>query len=97
MEYYVYKGNQMQYISGYKDLFTINGGGSYDQEGNQNKVGKWKELDKRFWINRQIIYAGEYNVEGMKVGRWDIMYDNEFGYKTIGDGSYDQEGSQKKI
>ncbi|CAD8099421.1 unnamed protein product [Paramecium sonneborni] len=90
-----------KYNEGYKQI----GGGSYDQEGNQNKIGKWIELDDQFYEHKQVTYIGEYNMNGIKIGRWDIMYckyDNEKYqqmYKGIysGGGSYDQGGNQKKI
>ncbi|CAD8107873.1 unnamed protein product [Paramecium sonneborni] len=73
------------------------GGGSYDQEGNQKKIGRWTELDEGFDSQKQLTYKGEYNVNGMKVGRWEII-SNQYGeYKQIGGGSYDSEGNQKKI
>ncbi|CAD8129046.1 unnamed protein product [Paramecium sonneborni] len=88
------------------------GGGSYDEEGNQKKIGKWVELDEGFNYHKQITYNGEYNMNGMKVGRWDTIFCNSyeyflrimqtlFIYKKIqiysGGGSYNQEGNQKKI
>ncbi|CAD8131250.1 unnamed protein product [Paramecium sonneborni] len=87
-------------------LFKYSGGGSYDQEGNQKKIGKWVELFEGFFCYAKVIYNGEYNMDGMKVGKWDIMYckREEQEYKQIifkylysGGGSYDQEGNQKKI
>ncbi|CAD8106477.1 unnamed protein product [Paramecium sonneborni] len=75
------------------------GGGSYDQEGNSIKIGNWVELDEDFDCKKQIISHGEYNMNGLKVGRWVIMYckENEHQYRQIGGGSYDQEGKQIKI
>ncbi|CAD8129265.1 unnamed protein product [Paramecium sonneborni] len=86
------------------------GGGSYDQEGNQKKIGKWVELDEQFLNFKQVTYNGEYNLNGMRVGIWDIMYckKDEQEYKQIikgnihknicsGSGFYDNEGNQKKI
>ncbi|CAD8131166.1 unnamed protein product [Paramecium sonneborni] len=75
------------------------GGGSYDKEGNQIKIGEWIELDEKFAKFYQVTHQGSYNKNGMKVGRWDIMY-NDYGsgiYQQIGGGSYDEEGNQKKI
>ncbi|CAD8101956.1 unnamed protein product [Paramecium sonneborni] len=68
------------------------GGGSYDQDESQKKIGKWVELDEGFWYQKQVTHIGEYN-KGMKVGRWDILFEG----KKIGGGTYDQEESQKKI
>ncbi|CAD8128965.1 unnamed protein product [Paramecium sonneborni] len=92
-----------------KEYYKI-GGGLYDQEGNQIKIGKWIELDKKFNHHNQIINSGEYNIHGMKIGRWDIMYCKykEKKYQKMqillkiiqifsGGGSYDQEGNQIKI
>ncbi|CAD8129055.1 unnamed protein product [Paramecium sonneborni] len=53
------------------------GGGSYDQEGNQKKIGKWVELDEGFNIQKKVTYVGEYDMNGMKVGRWDIVFKDE--------------------
>ncbi|CAD8096154.1 unnamed protein product [Paramecium sonneborni] len=85
-------------------------GGSYDQEGNQKKIGMWIELDEEFDYLKQVTQKGEYNMNEMKVGRWDILYCNsrEQEYQQMqiliiifkihsGGGSYDQEGNQKKI
>ncbi|CAD8130639.1 unnamed protein product [Paramecium sonneborni] len=75
------------------------GGGSYDLKGSQIKIGKWVELDEGFYNLKQATYHGEYDMKGMKVGKWDIMHclREEIEYKQIGGGSYDQEGSEKKI
>ncbi|CAD8107875.1 unnamed protein product [Paramecium sonneborni] len=81
----------------YEYLNIYSGGGLYDQEGNQKKIGKWTELDEEFYGYNKFTHNGEYNMNGMKVGRWDII-SNQYGeYKQIGGGSYDQEGNQKKI
>ncbi|CAD8129677.1 unnamed protein product [Paramecium sonneborni] len=62
----------------FKSTNVYSAGGSYDQEGNQRKVGKWVELDAGFYCfqynSKQVTYNGEYNMNNMKVGRWDIMY-----------------------
>ncbi|CAD8118554.1 unnamed protein product [Paramecium sonneborni] len=54
----------------------ISGGGTYDQKGNQIKIGKWIELDEDFTFDKQVTYSGDYNDNGKKVGRWDIMFAN---------------------
>ncbi|CAD8129056.1 unnamed protein product [Paramecium sonneborni] len=61
------------------------GGGSYDLEGNQKKIGKWTELDEGFDSQKQFTYNGEYNKNGMKVGKWDIISINygEYEYMQI--------------
>ncbi|CAD8130238.1 unnamed protein product [Paramecium sonneborni] len=42
------------------------GGGSYDQDGTQKKIGNWAELDEVFNDDKQLTYYGEYNRNGMK-------------------------------
>ncbi|CAD8089905.1 unnamed protein product [Paramecium sonneborni] len=71
-----YKGNKI-------------GGGQYDeQEQYERKIGKWIELSDGFYFDSQIIYIGEYNDDGTKIGRWDIMYQWEKDYQKIGRGLY---------
>ncbi|CAD8130341.1 unnamed protein product [Paramecium sonneborni] len=53
------------------EIYINSGGGSYDQEGNQKKIGKWVELDEGFDSNKQTTYNREYNIYGYKIGRWD--------------------------
>ncbi|CAD8096611.1 unnamed protein product [Paramecium sonneborni] len=74
-------------------------GGSYDNDGNQKKIGKWIELVEGFNDEKQIIYNGQYNINGVKIERWDILFCqyNWQGYIQIGGGSYDNNGDQKKI
>ncbi|CAD8130987.1 unnamed protein product [Paramecium sonneborni] len=87
------------YCSRDEEEYEQIGYGTYDQEGNQKKIGKWVELDERFSLSKQITYNGEYNMHGVKIGRWNIMYcrQKEKEFKQIGGGSYDQEGNQQKI
>ncbi|CAD8118306.1 unnamed protein product [Paramecium sonneborni] len=87
----------MQTLYKYKEIYS--GGGLYDQEGSQKKIGKWIELDEGFWDVKQVIYNGEYNMNGLKIGRWDVKfrYCSQEPFKQIGGGLYDQEGNQKKI
>ncbi|CAD8085725.1 unnamed protein product [Paramecium primaurelia] len=68
------------------------GGGSYDQEGEGLKVGKWIELSDSFNGCSEVAYVGEYK-NGIKVSRWDIEYKG----KKIGGGSYDERGEGIKI
>ncbi|CAD8129089.1 unnamed protein product [Paramecium sonneborni] len=44
------------------------GGGSYDKEENQIKIGNWVEFDEEFHDKKQVISHGEYNKNGLKVG-----------------------------
>ncbi|CAD8095966.1 unnamed protein product [Paramecium primaurelia] len=83
----------------YKNLENFSGGGLYLQGGDGQKVGIWIELSDQFKQYEQISYAGEYNKNGKKVGRWDIWYkDSETKYnEQIGGGYYDQEGQGVKI
>ncbi|CAD8074312.1 unnamed protein product [Paramecium sonneborni] len=64
------------------------GNGSYDNS-QEIKIGKWVELWENFEYGSQVIYMGEYNMNGMKVGRWDIMFSDSHinqEYKQIGGG-----------
>ncbi|CAD8096603.1 unnamed protein product [Paramecium sonneborni] len=58
------------------------GGGSYDQEENQKKIGRWIELDEGFASQKQVTYIGIYNMKGIKIGTWeeiDIRSKEKFG------------------
>ncbi|CAD8125043.1 unnamed protein product [Paramecium sonneborni] len=85
------------------DIFRLGGeqigGGLYDeQEGGSRKIGRWIELSQNFYDYSQVTYNGEYNQNGQKVGRWNIMYNEGLGYKQIGGGLYDEfEGYSRKI
>ncbi|CAD8213918.1 unnamed protein product [Paramecium pentaurelia] len=74
------------------------GGGSYDEEGNGFKIGKWIELDVDFQYSKQLIYNGVYN-DGKKFGRWDTQYRqyNSCDFKIIGGGSYGEGAGDIKI
>ncbi|CAD8129685.1 unnamed protein product [Paramecium sonneborni] len=92
-----------------KQYECFSGGGQYDQEGSEKKLGKWIDLDEGFKIQKQVTYNGEYNLNGMKVGRWDILFNQGDEYKQMniiisvhifsGGGSYgyDQEIGEKKV
>ncbi|CAD8068146.1 unnamed protein product [Paramecium sonneborni] len=74
------------------------GGGFYDDEKGQ-KFGKWIELWDKFLFEKEIFYQGEYNMKGVKIGRWNIYYD-KYGSlqpKYIGGGLYDKEEGWIKI
>ncbi|CAD8154101.1 unnamed protein product [Paramecium octaurelia] len=70
----------------------IIGGGSYDEEGNWVKNGRWIDLDDGFELKKQITYNGEYR-NGKKIGIWNILYKGG----KIGGGSYDERGEEIKI
>ncbi|CAD8129466.1 unnamed protein product [Paramecium sonneborni] len=72
------------------------GGGFYDSIYG-NKTGRWVDIEKDFWRFKQVIYDGEYNIKGMKIGRWDTLYCQveEKEYKLIGGGSYDSSSGVK--
>ncbi|CAD8129516.1 unnamed protein product [Paramecium sonneborni] len=92
------RSKQLQKI--YKNKKNVfSGGGSYDQEGNQQKIGKWVEIDDGYYKENLVIYNGLYNIKGKKIGLWCTMqcFNGEKEYKQIGGGQYDQEGNQKKI
>ncbi|CAD8128829.1 unnamed protein product [Paramecium sonneborni] len=52
------------------------GGGQYEeqQDGICVKVGMWIEVWEGFNDNAQVTYSGQYNLNGVKVGQWEIMY-----------------------
>ncbi|CAD8129435.1 unnamed protein product [Paramecium sonneborni] len=51
------------------NIYVNSGGGSYDQEISQRKIGVWVELFEGFQYYAQITYNWEYNMKGMKIGR----------------------------
>ncbi|CAD8087939.1 unnamed protein product [Paramecium primaurelia] len=55
------------------------------------KVGKWIELNDRFWDLAQVLLIGDYK-NGRKVGRWDTLHRirNNKPFEIIGGGSYDK-------
>ncbi|CAD8130323.1 unnamed protein product [Paramecium sonneborni] len=53
---------------------TQSGDGQYDQEGKQKKIGRSIELEEWIDPNKYITYNGEDNMNGMKVGRWNIWF-----------------------
>ncbi|CAD8190275.1 unnamed protein product [Paramecium pentaurelia] len=61
------------------------GCGSYDEKGNELKIGWWVELNHRFSDYSQVFYIGEYK-NGYQVEN-----------KEIGGGSYDQGNNGIKI
>ncbi|CAD8119990.1 unnamed protein product [Paramecium sonneborni] len=72
------------------------GGGSYEYEEGEKKIGMWVEQGNGFWNEAQVIYSGKYDKKGKKVGRWDILYKGEYdlAYQQIGGGLY-QKGQLK--
>ncbi|CAD8141269.1 unnamed protein product [Paramecium pentaurelia] len=88
----------IEYRDNSSKQFSKIGGGQYDQGSDEIKIGKWIDLDERFYLYNQVTYNGEYK-NGKKVGRWDIEFrDNssQLFYK-IGGGSYDDRGDGVKI
>ncbi|CAD8203039.1 unnamed protein product [Paramecium octaurelia] len=67
------------------------GGGSYDEQGQELKVGSWLELSDGFCDSSQVTYNGEYEI-GKKVGRWEAWFNKEGKNIKIGCGSYDEGG-----
>ncbi|CAD8211281.1 unnamed protein product [Paramecium octaurelia] len=57
--------------------YAISGGGSYNEEGENIKIGKWLELDLGFNERNQLTFGGHYN-NGRKVGQWKILYKNKY-------------------
>ncbi|CAD8209504.1 unnamed protein product [Paramecium pentaurelia] len=88
-----YKVGQWQTLYGSRQI----GGGKYDEKGHGKKIGQWKESSVDF--PDEIIYIGEYNNDGQKIGRWDIEVwnheKNQFG--KIGDGQYHKMTDSLKI
>ncbi|CAD8195818.1 unnamed protein product [Paramecium pentaurelia] len=78
------------------DKYCEIGGGSFDEKG--MKIGNWIELSDGFYRECQIIYQGEYQ-NGLKVGRWEIMYRKKTNddYQKIGGGLYDPCGLKDGI
>ncbi|CAD8087052.1 unnamed protein product [Paramecium primaurelia] len=54
-----------------KPFFKI-GGGSYDDSGDEIKLGNWVEIMGNFRDYSQVTYRGEYK-NGKKVGIWKEM------------------------
>ncbi|CAD8169677.1 unnamed protein product [Paramecium pentaurelia] len=52
--------------------FLMNGGGSYDENGNNNKIGQWIEQDFAFNNHNLILFKGEFQ-NGEKVGIWKVF------------------------
>ncbi|CAD8211282.1 unnamed protein product [Paramecium octaurelia] len=65
-----YKDQQMQqfYISG-RLKYLFSGGGYYDGQSGNIKIGKWTELDSQFNDLKQLIILGQYQND-KKVGKW---------------------------
>ncbi|CAD8175732.1 unnamed protein product [Paramecium pentaurelia] len=81
------------YQKNYHDLKNGKiGGESYDEVGNEWKIGKWTELSHNFRDTSQVTYLGEYK-NGKKIGQWEIQFEAE----KIGGGLYDEEGDMIKI
>ncbi|CAD8209882.1 unnamed protein product [Paramecium octaurelia] len=76
----------------------FSGGGSYNEEGYEIKIGRWVELWKLFYMYQQVIWDGEYNY-GKKVGRWDLLYKEKSyeQFQKIGGGFYDERNNADKI
>ncbi|CAD8198457.1 unnamed protein product [Paramecium octaurelia] len=75
----------------------IFGGGQYDEEGQQKKIGKWIELNDEFCDQFYVTNQGEYNNDH-KVGKWNItIYSKSNRNECAGGGCYDQKGDGIKI
>ncbi|CAD8187881.1 unnamed protein product [Paramecium pentaurelia] len=72
--------------------FESIGSGQYDQKGIKYDV--WIEPIEHIWNLAQIIYQGQYQNNGQKFGRWDILYNEENSekFQLIGGGCYDENG-----
>ncbi|CAD8186921.1 unnamed protein product [Paramecium octaurelia] len=97
---------EIQFSQMLKFNIIFSGGGYYDDQINEIKIGNWIELSDRFKWNFQIIYDGNYQ-QGQKVGKWEIKYKNPYEiyfqsmlkFNTIfsGGGQYDNQMEQIKI
>ncbi|CAD8183787.1 unnamed protein product [Paramecium pentaurelia] len=92
-----YKYSQVTYNGEYKSGKKVGrwdikyegqliGGGSYNNGGDEFKIGRWFELSDGFRWNSQISFEGEY-INSTKIGRWDIF----------GGGFYDEDANGIKI
>ncbi|CAD8078505.1 unnamed protein product [Paramecium sonneborni] len=52
------------------------------------KIGMWIELCDEFWKNSQIFHIGKY-INGLKVGKWDIIEQWNNNSTQIGGGFYE--------
>ncbi|CAD8186753.1 unnamed protein product [Paramecium pentaurelia] len=98
-----YDDSQVTYCGGYQNgkkvgrwdtLFQNKkiGGGQYDSQGEELKIGQWIDLSDGFQYYSQVTYQGEYKI-GKKVGRWDINFQGS----KIGGGLFDEKGDGIKI
>ncbi|CAD8105115.1 unnamed protein product [Paramecium sonneborni] len=94
-----WNNKQMQILNIINNIKIFSGGGLYDQEGNEIKIGRWVEQSEAFFIYSQVTYVGEYK-NNKKVGRWDIWYnsyDKGWKNKKIGGGTYNKGDDEIKI
>ncbi|CAD8158125.1 unnamed protein product [Paramecium octaurelia] len=92
MEYSV-----QQYLYVIQQLYNLSGGGLYDEEGRENKIGNWIEINDDFSDWSQVNFKGMYK-NGVKVGQWDIWSkDANTELIQIGGGTYDEESKGLKV
>ncbi|CAD8089843.1 unnamed protein product [Paramecium primaurelia] len=76
------------------------GGGQYDDNRidgllNQNKIGRWIELNDGYREGRRIKYEGDYK-NGRKIGKWNTFFEKVLiGGGQYSDNSLDFQGSIK--
>ncbi|CAK55566.1 unnamed protein product (macronuclear) [Paramecium tetraurelia] len=63
--------------------------GEYDE--NELKNGFWVEPSVDFWVLNKIIFAGEYK-NGIKVGNWEILQNQNSNNILRGGGDYNEQG-----
>ncbi|CAK87293.1 unnamed protein product, partial (macronuclear) [Paramecium tetraurelia] len=73
-------------------LYQLIGGGFYQDDVNQIKLGIWIELNDGFWDYSQVTQHGKYQ-NGKKVGRWVFKFEGS----QIGGGLYNEEGDGIKV
>ncbi|CAD8213736.1 unnamed protein product [Paramecium pentaurelia] len=88
----------------YKKPDTKIGGGLYNDEGDEIKIGNWIEIIINGYNDFQITSTGEYK-HGKKAGRWDFWFNKDqnnykmqiFVSQGSGGGLYDERGDEIKI
>ncbi|CAD8198006.1 unnamed protein product [Paramecium octaurelia] len=83
-------------IKGQDQLFEHLGGGSYDENGDGQKIGMWIELSDEFYEDNQVSFKGEYQKDA-KIGRWNTYLKFDGNNEVIGGGVYDQQERNQKV
>ncbi|CAD8108702.1 unnamed protein product [Paramecium sonneborni] len=95
-----HKKGQWNIYQNWEKNNKIGGGFYFEYNRGSKKIGKWTEEQKNFERRRQIMYNGNYNMNGNKVGIWNILFQDDYGiniYKQIGGGLYEEQEGQSSI